>query len=262
MAKLKRSLKDAVRKLAYNTSVDQLKKRGVRQVNVLGIDRVVSLIEAAVHRTLKHRLLASDREEIADATKEEFLRLLKSNEDLRRTRDELQARQEHMDEEASSLRLEIQGLQQELETRLLEAERDQHARYEGENAAIVERVKIIVGEMGSKAGFDQNLTQSRVLALVMELIDRERKTAVAAEEAARDREVDLLQRRISKLNGSLQTTEGRLAQLANTKDVEMGIASIYREVQGLDGADRQLEKKRELMRSIFEANLRLQRSGV
>ena len=116
--------------------------------------------------------------------------------------------------------------------------------------------------MGTKAGFDQKLTQSRVLALVMELIDRERKTAVAAKEAARDREVDLLQRRISKLNGSLQTTEGRLARLANTKDVEMGIASIYREVQGLDGADRHLEKKRELMRSIFEANLRLQRSGV
>src|SRR5690606_31230334 len=53
MANLKRSLKEAVRKLAYSTSVDQLKKRGVTKVNVLGIDRVVALIDEAVHRSLR-----------------------------------------------------------------------------------------------------------------------------------------------------------------------------------------------------------------
>ena len=37
MAELRSTLRDAVRKLAFNTSVDQLKKSGVKKVNVLGI---------------------------------------------------------------------------------------------------------------------------------------------------------------------------------------------------------------------------------
>ena len=70
MASLKSSLKDAVRRLAFSTSVDQLKKRGVKNVNVVGLDRIVQLIEEAVHRSLKNRLLVGDRMAVADATKE------------------------------------------------------------------------------------------------------------------------------------------------------------------------------------------------
>jgi hypothetical protein len=53
----KETLKDAVRQMSFRTSVDKLKKKGVQNVNVLGIDRIISLIEAAVHRSLKSRLV-------------------------------------------------------------------------------------------------------------------------------------------------------------------------------------------------------------
>ena len=52
-------------KLAYSTSVDQLKKRGVNKVNVLGVDRIAMLIQEAVKKSLRFRLLALDREEVA-----------------------------------------------------------------------------------------------------------------------------------------------------------------------------------------------------
>jgi hypothetical protein len=84
MTGFKETLKDAVRQMSFRTSLDNLKKKGVQQVNVLGIDRIIALIEAAVHRSLKSRLVGVEREAVADATKAEFLRLLRSNEDLQR----------------------------------------------------------------------------------------------------------------------------------------------------------------------------------
>ena len=42
MGNLGRGLKDALRKLAYRTSVDQLIESGVTQVNVVGMDRIAA----------------------------------------------------------------------------------------------------------------------------------------------------------------------------------------------------------------------------
>ena len=63
MADLRKNLRDALRKMSYSTSVDQLRRRGVRQVNVLGLDRVVSLVEQAVYHSLRHRLMGLDRKQ-------------------------------------------------------------------------------------------------------------------------------------------------------------------------------------------------------
>jgi hypothetical protein len=71
-------LKAAVRQMARRTPLDQLRKKGFKEVDVLGIDRIVGLIEEAVHRGLKSRLYGIEREAVAEATKAEFLRLLRS----------------------------------------------------------------------------------------------------------------------------------------------------------------------------------------
>ena len=72
-------------------------------------------------------------------------------------------------------------------------------------------------------------------------------------------EVENLQRRIEKLTSSLDQTEHRLRQVAAMKDIDDGISSIYREVQGLKTEDNAFGKKKELMSAIFEANMRLQK---
>ena len=46
MGSFKDTLKESLRQLAFRTSIDSLKKKGVQQVNVLGLDRISSLIEA------------------------------------------------------------------------------------------------------------------------------------------------------------------------------------------------------------------------
>ncbi|MDA1221162.1 MAG: hypothetical protein O3B85_03995 [Planctomycetota bacterium] len=243
-------MKDAVRRLAFSTSVDQLKKRGVKNVNVVGLDRIVQLIEEAVHRSLKNRLLVGDRMAVADATKEEFLRLLRTNE-------ELQQHKARAEEEAESLRLELTRLRQDLAAKLAMAEASQQADYVKQDEAI----RDLIGAALQEAGGGGEGLEARVLELVMHVVQSERRVSEAAQEAARDRDVSLLQRRIEKLSASLESTEKQLREVSSRKDVEAGIASVYREVQGLSDADNQFGKKKELMAGIFAANLQLQKKS-
>ncbi len=256
MAGLVKNLRDVVMKLAYSTSVDQLKKQGVRKVNVLGMDRIALLIQEAVKRSLRYKLLALDRDEIAHATKEEFLRLLKSNEDLEKQHDELRALKEQAEAQVDQLRRELAEQQKLLDQRLASAATDQARRYEGEDRDIASQITDLV--QGLRDSGQTEEVPARLLELVMGFIRDERRQTIEAREAVRDREVDLLRRRIEKLNDSLAETEHRLSEVSAIKNLDTGISSRYREVQGLDSHDEEFEAKNELMTSIFEANLRLQ----
>lgn len=261
MADFKETLKDAVRQSAFKTSLDSLKKKGVQQVNVLGLDRITSLIEAAVHRGLKSRLVGVEREAIADATKAEFLRLLRTNEDLQRQKSEVEQQRERAEEELDHLRRELAQQKQALQLRLEQDALAMANRYEGENAAIALKVAAVVQGMALEPGVALSTVESRLMELVMDVVSRERKDAEQARRALHDREVDNLQRRIRKLNENLAVTEHRLQHVASLKNVDPGISSIYREVQGLDESATQAGKKKEIMAEIFKANLKLQRKS-
>ena len=73
-----------------------------------------------------------------------------------------------------------------------------------------------------------------------------------------DDTIDRLERRIAKLVRSLEETEAALQRVASMKNIDLGIASLYRVVQGLDLGDQRAEEKRSMMRRIFEANVVLQ----
>ena len=144
MSGFKETLKDAVRQMSFRTSLDKLKKKGVQQVNVLGIDRIIALIEAAVHRSLKSQLVGIDREAVADATKAEFLRLLRSNEDLQRQKSEVERQAERAEEEIDLMRRELSQKRQALKLKLDEDALDLANRYEGENKDIAYKVSEVV----------------------------------------------------------------------------------------------------------------------
>jgi len=259
----KETLKDAVRQLSFRTSLDSLKKRGVQHVSVLGIDRITALIEAAVHRSLKSRLVGVEREAVADATKAEFLRLLRSNEDLQRQKSEIEQQRERAEEEIDQLRRELTRQQQELRLKLDEEALALTSRYEGEDAAIARKITDVVRSLARSQNSAQQAPaggiEQRLLELVMDVVSGERRAAEAARAALRDREVDTLQRRIKKLNENLSATEHRLQHVAALATVDGGISSVYREVQGLDMSDLQAARKKELMADIFRANLQLQK---
>jgi len=99
--------------------------------------------------------------------------------------------------------------------------------------------------------------QRAVIELVLQNIELVRAEVAKDELAERNRQIDTLERRVRKLAGLLEMTEAELKRVAALKDVDPGISSIYRSVQGLSGAEQDFELRRALMKEIFKANLEL-----
>ncbi len=267
MADFKDTLKKAVRQMAFRTSVDKLKKKGVSSVNVLGIDRIISLIEAAVHRSLKSRLVGIERDAVAKSTKTEFLRLLRSNNDLKRAKSKVEQERERAEEEIDQMRRELGDKRSQLEVKLDEDAVEMATRYDGKNTEIVNKVAAVVtslvesGDDVEVDGDERVAVQGRLMELVMDVVSGERRQAETARKALHDREIQTLQRRITKLGNTLNETETRLTKITAIKSVDTGISSIYREVQGVDKCEDHSDKKKELMANLFKANLMLQKRG-
>lgn len=88
-----------------------------------------------------------------------------------------------------------------------------------------------------------------------------RKEAPAAPEGEPYRQqVGLLERRLRKLTQVLEQQEAMLARMDAGPVEEAGLASVYREVQGLQEGGSGGKRKREMMQKIFEANIELRKS--
>jgi hypothetical protein len=108
------------------------------------------------------------------------------------------------------------------------------------------------------------LEQAEVLARALSELDRARSELDEARES-RDGEyldrIAMLERRVTKLLEALHQTEEKLVKVANARSLDAdGLASIYREVQGLAGDEKDFELKKKLMAAIFEANVELRRA--
>lgn len=84
--------------------------------------------------------------------------------------------------------------------------------------------------------------------------------APVAIEAPHDRgQVERLERRLRKLLVTLEETERRLVEVTRSKDIDLGVASSYRGVQGLSSVDKDYDLKRDMMRKLLDENIKLRR---
>ena len=258
MADLRDNLRDALRKLSYHTSVEKLRRQGVKRVNVLGLDRVVSLVQEAVYRSLRNRLMGLDRKQVADETKEEFLRLMQSNQKLSRDREKLREVTERSGEELVHLRRELAQQRKLLREKLEQAAHRRLDGAESDDSAIIARVEELSQTLFARRDGDPEELHKHLLETVLEVVHIERQSAIEAKEELHNREVELLQRRIAKVNQALGDTERQLSETMQGRSTEEGVASMYRQVQGLSRSDSMYERKKELVTEIFRANLALQ----
>lgn len=90
--------------------------------------------------------------------------------------------------------------------------------------------------------------------------ERERRAEVLADMVGRERErIDLLERRLVKARAAHEELERALAELARRAAIDGGLASIYRDVQGVDPEDTLREAKTALLATLFEQNLEFQK---
>ena len=115
-----------------------------------------------------------------------------------------------------------------------------------------DKIKAFFESMGQKMP-DFGGRDREVLALAVEKME-------AAHQKMREEhtlQVTQLQRRLSKMSDSLAEAEGQMRRGMENMQVETGVASIYRTVQGLADVEHDLELKKEMMAKIFEANIEL-----
>jgi GGDEF domain-containing protein len=157
---------------------------------------------------------------------------------------------------------ELDRLREELEEQMREVERrgelfaqEQDELAEKRSKEFVQRIQEVFSRE-EKAESVMRL-EKEMIALALRQIEEWRDGTLARELTESRRQVDNLERRVRKLSELLNVTEQELKRVAAMKNVDTGIASIYRTVQGIGGDDANAEAKREMMKSIFEANLAL-----
>lgn len=233
-----RALTETVREIGRETTPDELQRRGVRTLRSVGMSEVSRLIEIAVNRTLMERTIGVSSDEmrqlVADAT-DTMSHLLRSREELAASRDELLERRRELQKDLAEIKAGRLG-------------GPAPGRYTHDEQVFQSRLRSeLIDMLGERAGRAVLMRTAHVL----------RQTRHEGRDE-RDRRIEQLERRITKLVQSLENAEDALSRISKMKNVDVGVASIYRMVQGLKGEDTGFEAKAKMMESIFQANAKLQ----
>lgn len=165
--------------------------------------------------------------------------------------------------QAREVETEAARLREELERQIEDIEKhkesffgDQDGLQESWGKHLIEKVFAVF-----RAEPDQSEGVCRLQKAVIDLITEEirawRESSTVRAMLEGQRQVEQLERRVKKLTESLGTTEAELKRVASMKAIDLGLSSIYRSVQGLSEEDPYTGQKKEMLKTIFEANLAL-----
>ncbi len=209
-AKLDCVVTDVVRRFARETTPEEMQARGVRKVRSVSLTRIASLIETAIQNALMQRNLGvveDHQEAFSEAAREEFVRMIQggapqpappeAGSALDRLKTQLRTRRQTLAEEQRSL-LCGGGQANEADDALEQEMRRVFQAWGGD----VERLSPL----------EQEITQTAVQAL-----RRERNRAEQADLDRQRKEMDLLERRVVKLNNELSSTEAAKCRASPTR---------------------------------------------
>ncbi|MEL6714559.1 MAG: hypothetical protein AAFP86_12335, partial [Planctomycetota bacterium] len=263
------ALARTVKRWAKRTPIEDLQRRGVKEVRTVSMNKVAALLEKAVNRTLIERTLegggASDTlglstQSLSETARSHFLELTGAEVSGEANRGPDPLSEAKLRDRATTT---LDRLKRELDERRRALDDHERLLTDGELDAREERR--LEGKLGalleSRAGDDARAALGPELTgLVLDEMRVMRRRVRTAHLEEHQREVAQLERRIAKLSMLLGQTEDALRQAKAGKPVDSGVSSIYDSVQGLDEQDDSFEQKSELMRGIFEANLALRAS--
>ena len=155
----------------------------------------------------------------------------------------------------------IDNIKEELHAQAEEIRAQQKSYFE-EKAGLEEKwgrdlIEKLLNVFHSEADISEGTI--RLEQAVLELVNTEvgslKESSALRALAESQQQIEQLERRVAKLTTSLDVTEKELKRVAAMKNVDTGVASIYRTVQGISDDDAGAEQKREMLQDLFDANL-------
>ncbi|MFT7671572.1 MAG: hypothetical protein ACI8X5_004293 [Planctomycetota bacterium] len=247
-------------------------KEHVRKLNLVGSSQITRAVAEAVRRGLSNQFVVSEAqlEGAVKAIGAELMKRLKANSKsvrgmpkdafLREVREDKKRIEVARKAAAAELDTMLEKLKQsheEVQRREEELTRESRESGQIHDQKLTARIAEIFA--GGGAEIDAEAIRAKITELALGSLQGERDKSIEAQLTDHRTEVENFERRIAKLTSSLSLTEVELKRMAAAKNIDLGVGSVYRSVQGLSSKDEGFETKKELMSSIFAANLELQK---
>jgi hypothetical protein len=238
-----------IRARAQKANVGSLLRRGVREIGVLDMRTIESIVQRAVAGALEAshaRMSAALRSEVEREAKRDFLELMDRHERALVEKTDVERHRADLADQVARLRSELARQQAELEERRSE----KGVMISPESHAELEQTlqRVLAGFLETASG---KLDAASLESSLGECLDGLMGRVKSSYE-------DLLERRIEKLNKALAQTEQELVELASAKSIDLGVPSLYRTVQGLSPETAHFERKKSLLALVFLENLEIQ----
>lgn len=260
--KLSNNILEVMNRKVRPATLDQLKKRGLKRVSLLDLSDLNVMIKEAVVNTLGEMGIALRPRELkiqSDRVREEFYNITRQRDDLQELVESLKSEVSELKKNRGRLVARVESDKTRLEkeekrTITVESMPLSAERIEAVKQGISERLADLFAESGMGVGL-----RERTVALTLELIGEERQKAYDEAVISQSDRVTQLKRRINKLVSKLDETEAILAAVESGQDIDLGVASIYKSVQGLKGGANFFEEKQEALKKIFDLNVELKK---
>jgi hypothetical protein len=230
-------------------AVAEAVRRGLSQQFVFKEEQLEGAVRA-IGRELMQRLKANSKS-VRGLPKDAFLR------EVRADKQRIEAARETARKELEGMLVKLKNVHDQVEQREAELVRESEESGRVEDKELSSRIGEIFA--GLQLGPDAQKVREKITAAALGSLKTERERSIEAQMVEHRGEVEHFERRIAKLTQSLELTEDELKRIAAAKNIEVGVGSIYKTVQGLSNEDEAYETKKELMSSIFAANLELQK---
>ena len=267
-------LRNALRTRAERIPLRALERRGFRNVQVLDMATIEKIVgEAVTHMLERHTAILSreDRAKLEVEARTEFAKLLAEHKRVVAEKSDGERAREALERQVQGLREEL-GRQQttlkteqekHLDSHTFSLSPDSFREMEDKIRALFAHLvskerRLSLAEAGPKALAGLSELEREVAAFLDRLLQGERDRFIGSVRKGQSETVELLEKRISKLNKALADTEDALHRVSQLKAGDPGIASIYESIQGLSPMDSFYMKKKELLGEIFKENLAIQ----
>jgi len=238
-------------------SVRQLRREGYDRVRVLGRDQLLRIVEEAVEFTM-HELGLGDPGlpgRLGPLVRTRFEALLQDVKRLELERQSAKKEGEDLEARVTELRRKILGATEDLERVHSERRAAEALRPAADRDTLRVHLRTLL-----RTTYASSEQIERAIEAVDGFLDGEAKRIEGLLSTRSMDDSATLRRRLEKLQEALSRAEADLARTGAA--VFPGIASIYRTLQGLSPAESQYDRKRALLESIFEANVRLRKAAL